>query len=178
MPYVIIIYLLVYIHHSFINSIAWTTPNSFFSYNDAQQYFSDSLFFEEWRPSLWGRNALYTPPHLFLPDLDLGTKLTFFLWILLKSSSAVPPLKFCLIWVDPLNSWYLTLPSYLYLSSDLSTSTLSIWPKVSSFSCSLFHHNPVPTKGLLEWVVHYSQHYKKLFYISPRQALISMIFMW
>lgn len=70
---------------------------------------------------------LCTLPHHGLPsNLDLGTSLSFLLWVLPTSSSTASLLPSYLIWVDSLDSRSLTLFPYSVFSSGLSTPTFPL----------------------------------------------------
>lgn len=87
------------------------------------------------------------------PDLDLITKVTFFFWILPMCHSAASDLTIFLTWIDPLDIWSLTLPSYSGLPSGLCA--LSLWLGQESAPSQIF----CPTTILPQPRVHWNEMY-------------------
>lgn len=74
------------------------------------------------------------------------TKVTFSLWVLPICHSAASYLTIYLTWIDPLDPWSLTLPSYSGLPSSLCT--LSLWlGQESALSQILCPTQSCPSQG-------------------------------
>lgn len=97
------------------------------------------------------------------PDLDLITKVTFFLWILPMSQCSLR--SYNLSDLDRSSGHLVLHSTFLFRLTPRPLHLQPLTgPRFSSFSNFLSHHNPAPAKRPLEWDVYCSPHYKKIPY--------------